>query len=348
LLVSGIGDADNGMFRIANDDLILVNALNFENASSLSIRLQTMDSNNATFEKVFTIKIADEAEAPTDIILSSNAFDENLDLGSSIINFSSVDEDNNEQFTYELVNGSGSSNNDLFIISGSTLQTNSEFDFEDEDEYYIRIKTTDKDNLSLELEFELLVNDQNDAPIGTNQQFTLPENEVIGSIIGQLNFSDEDANEVLTYELLENADLFGVSSSTGDLFVLNNLNFESDQTIVLEAQVTDSDGEKAQSEITIYIENAIDDKLPVAKIFSPNGDGMNDTWKISNVESYSNYKLIIFTSSGEIVYEVAADYNNDWRGDYNGINLPEGVYYYFFQNNDNSNKVFKGSITLKR
>jgi gliding motility-associated-like protein len=94
------------------------------------------------------------------------------------------------------------------------------------------------------------------------------------------------------------------------------------------------------------------DSLVFADYFSPNGDGVNDTYVIENVESYpSNNSLKVYNRWGEVVY-LASPYLNDWNGTNNRggalMNqlLPDGVYYFEFYNG-RGNKA-NGKITIKR
>lgn len=66
--------------------------------------------------------------------------------------------------------------------------------------------------------------------------------------------------------------------------------------------------------------------VEVANSFTPNGDGMNDTWNL-DFTSYSAISLQIFSKWGKIVYE-SKDAIIQWDGMYNGSALPAGTYYY--------------------
>ena len=66
-LVPGIGDADNSIFAIEDDRLIINHKPDFESKSSYLIRLQTRDSGYLTFEKAFTISLNDLADGLVDI-----------------------------------------------------------------------------------------------------------------------------------------------------------------------------------------------------------------------------------------------------------------------------------------
>jgi len=69
--------------------------------------------------------------------------------------------------------------------------------------------------------------------------------------------------------------------------------------------------------------------------FSPNGDGVNDTFVIPGLAGMGNHKLTVFNRWGNIVFE-ATNYKNDWGGKATNVFdplasdglLPDGVYYY--------------------
>jgi len=87
------------------------------------------------------------------------------------------------------------------------------------------------------------------------------------------------------------------------------------------------------SEWEIFIPNA----------FSPNGDGINDTWQIRNIDKFPNNEVEIFNRWGNRVYR-ARPYQNEWDG--NG--LPDGAYYYILKLHDKRNTTFTGYVSIKR
>jgi gliding motility-associated-like protein len=157
-----------------------------------------------------------------------------------------------------------------------------------------------------------------------------------------------DANEVFTYKILGNQIDFRVDAVTGELISSRTFDYEFNRSYEMEVEVSDAGGLKDTATMNVEILDIIEASLPSSNYFSPNGDGRNDEWKIQNVNLYSDFSLKIFSVNGELVYEKASNYNNDWAGTYNGTQLPEGIYYYFFENTTNPSQNFKGVITLKR
>ena len=62
--------------------------------------------------------------------------------------------------------------------------------------------------------------------------------------------------------------------------------------------------------------------ITIPNVFSPNGDGVNDYFVIRNLNLYDFRPLVIYNRWGQKVYE-SNQYNNDW----DGTNVPDGVYY---------------------
>ncbi len=84
----------------------------------------------------------------------------------------------------------------------------------------------------------------------------------------------------------------------------------------------------------------------VYNTFTPNGDGVNDTWNISNLNTYVNATVEVFNRNGGRVY-YSIGYPVPWDGRYNGKDLPEGVYYYII-NPKNGRQALSGSVTIIR
>lgn len=98
------------------------------------------------------------------------------------------------------------------------------------------------------------------------------------------------------------------------------------------------------------IKNTFNIDLEVPNVFSPNGDGKNDEFKI-RIEGEQKYKLTIYNRWGGKVFE-SGDAKTLWNGktDNTGAECPAGVYYYIFdyQLRTQGDKSRTGSITLIR
>jgi len=93
---------------------------------------------------------------------------------------------------------------------------------------------------------------------------------------------------------------------------------------------------------TIFVKVLLAPVVP--NVFSPNGDGINDTWKIEYLESYPGATIDVFNRYGQKVYS-SLGYDIEWDGTYNGNPLPVGTYYYIV-NPKNGRALISGSVTI--
>jgi len=85
--------------------------------------------------------------------------------------------------------------------------------------------------------------------------------------------------------------------------------------------------------------------LEISNICTPNDDGANDTWKVSDLKQVEGCTVQVFNRWGQLMFETT-DYQNDWGGTKDGEILPDGVYYYVISCDDE--RQYKGAINLMR
>ncbi len=79
--------------------------------------------------------------------------------------------------------------------------------------------------------------------------------------------------------------------------------------------------------------------LFIPNIITPNGDGINDAFVLSDPDKSSIWQLEVFNRFGTLVYK-SKQYDNKW----NALNLAAGVYYYLLQ--DDKNRKLKGYVEI--
>jgi gliding motility-associated-like protein len=84
--------------------------------------------------------------------------------------------------------------------------------------------------------------------------------------------------------------------------------------------------------------------LVVPNSISPNGDGINDTWKIQGAESYTSADFSVFNRYGERVF-YSRGYTLEFDGSVKDRHLPAGVYYYVIDLNGDCPNL-TGSLTI--
>jgi gliding motility-associated-like protein len=101
-----------------------------------------------------------------------------------------------------------------------------------------------------------------------------------------------------------------------------NQTYQVSQPQTVSLTVTDVNGCQATQQIKVA------DQCPdiyIPNTFTPNGDGINDTWVIEGLDATATVK--VFTRWGSEVYQTTGNYT-PWNGEYNGKKLVSGVYYY--------------------
>lgn len=109
-------------------------------------------------------------------------------------------------------------------------------------------------------------------------------------------------------------------------------------------KVTDENGCTGADTVAIKEINCSLTKIPNA--FTPNGDGINDTWNIDVLQIYPQCTVFIYTRWGQLVFK-SDGYTKPWDGRNNGKDLPAGTYYYMIDLKDGSPRV-SGYVTVIR
>ncbi|WP_439694614.1 MBG domain-containing protein [Mucilaginibacter sp. AW1-7] len=88
--------------------------------------------------------------------------------------------------------------------------------------------------------------------------------------------------------------------------------------------------------------------ISIPNTFTPNGDGVNDSWEISALAFYSNKIVSVYNRFGALVFH-SVGYGIPWDGTLNGRRLPVGTYYYIISVDvSKKTETISGSITLIR
>ena len=90
----------------------------------------------------------------------------------------------------------------------------------------------------------------------------------------------------------------------------------------------------------------IDPAPLVPNAFTPNGDGVNDTWNIKYLDTYPGNTVDVFNRYGQKVYN-STGYATPWDGTYKGSYLPTGTYYYII-NRKNGLGLLSGFVAIIR
>lgn len=135
---------------------------------------------------------------------------------------------------------------------------------------------------------------------------------------------------------------YGLSCTNCEVF--DAMPYKTTEYIV---DMVDSLGCTGTGTFTVVVDQAIPVFIP--NVFTPNGDGQNDTWTVYT-QALHNQKVQIYNRIGEVVFE-SEDDNPTWDGTYKGAPAPMGIYTYvvsFVWLNSSSDNDKVGTIQLLR
>lgn len=187
--------------------------------------------------------------------------------------------------------------------------------------------------------YNLLVSDLKGCKIELSAEIVNPDPIVFEALINEVSCRDQKDGSILV-EASGGAGNFSYewsNNETGD-FIENLLG--GDYTVIA------TDALDCQSDTTIFVPTNDVVCITPPTVFTPQGDGVNDTWVLVNIELYPEAVISILDSWGKTVFE-SNGYPNPWNGDFNGKKLPYGTYYYIIKLKEDG-AVFTGPVTILR
>ena len=204
-----LGGVNAAKFMIAGSMLRMASPVADPVGTVYNITVTSTDQGGLSFTKAFTITVGTAANvAPTFINLSATSIAEN-NLPNAFVSFlTTVDANAGNTFTYELVSGTGSTDNSAFSIPAGTneLRANSSFDYEAKTTYQIRIRSTDQGGLSTERAATIyianVVETGNQAPTNISLSgLTVRPAAPAATVVGNLTTTDPNPGNTFTYTL---------------------------------------------------------------------------------------------------------------------------------------------------
>ena len=103
------------------------------------------------------------------------------------------------------------------------------------------------------------------------------------------------------------------------------------------------------SDTLIFIPTAFEPEMLMPNVFTPDGDGKNDTFK-PQAKDIKDYSLLIFNLWGKLVFE-SNNFNEGWNGKVDSSEMASGTYYYILKYEELCSGVkidTEGTLTLLR
>jgi gliding motility-associated-like protein len=210
---------------------------------------------------------------------------------------------------------------------------------------------TNQNSLKASVTVEVLPN-QTPTDLALSKTSFSPDTKGMDAITGSPEaigtFSTTDADDTQhTYALVT-----GTGSTHNDLFVVigdqlflkSNKGLFGQKTFSIRVRTTDSYQNTFEKTFTITKGLYLKGRLEIVNTFSPNGDGMNDTWVIPELRFYDNVEIEVFDRAGVRLFHTTNP-EQGWNGrTQNGTEL-KGPFLYVLQIKE-INFVQKGTVTI--
>lgn len=145
---------------------------------------------------------------------------------------------------------------------------------------------------------------------------------------------NNDHEDIFTYEWSDN--------KTGQTNVITEKNIP-----YIAVQVSNGDG--CVTSDTLIILACDYGKYPIPNTITPNGDGLNDTWKIWFLAYFPDALVQIYDRWGQLVHQARhVSPDKVWDGTSNGIKLPMDSYFYIIDFKKNGYIPRTGTISIIR
>ncbi len=176
---------------------------------------------------------------------------------------------------------------------------------------------------------------------------TFAANIELGTSIGTLTTVDTQ-DDVHVYALSQS----GVHDNTYFVIVDDRLTWNSTESaagktaFTVTVTSTDRVGNVIERSFTLTRERVPIGQINVPNTFTPNGDGVNDTWGVPDLQFFQGGRVQVFERSGKRVF-YTEDAAVRWDGTFNGEELPVGTYYWILESRE-TDEVRRGILNLLR
>lgn len=260
---------DNAAFTLNGTDLQINASPNFEAKSSYSITLRATDRGGNFYDETLTINVTDIVFelAPTDILLSSTAVNENVVANTVVATLSGSDPEGSDRLTFSLVAGIGDTDNSAFTIVSNQLRINASPDFETRPSYSIRLRATDQGNNTYDEVVTITVNNlpeglaPDDIILSSNR---VDENVNPGTVVGTLSATDPDGNNGFVFSLV-NAPGYDTSAFTivgNELQMAVRPDYETKSLYRIKVRVQDPGGLAREEDFIISVNDRPENRTP--------------------------------------------------------------------------------------
>lgn len=332
ILTFFLSGVDSGDFSILSSTglVSLSRALDYESKSSYVLNVIVRDEYGGQASSSLSVTVSDENDAPSFVGTPySVSLDEDLPVGTIVLQASAVDEDSSDILEYTL---SGDNSTDFSISQNSGIITTAvSLDYELVSFYSLTVSVTDGKS-SVSQVITISITDKNDSPtfVAAPYSVTVAENTTTSTLL-TVSATDKDKPDSLNFLLLgSGSEFFSLHPTSGVLALTTALDHEVTSLYTLTVFLSDNNGAVTTTSISVSVSDVNDspqflgtpyaatvsENLPcgsdVIKIAANDADGDALSYSLSGTDS-GCFK--IFPSSGlietskELDFEAVSSYS---------------------------------------
>ena len=250
VFATGEGDDDNALFEIDGNNLINLEAFDFEEQNEYSIRVLVTDQGGLSFEGSFSIFVNDVNEAP---IIADQTFEvSEAEVNGFVIGAIAATDPEGDILTFDPLVGEIGSVFD--VTSDGSLSLNRGLDFEEEGPYLFTVTVSDDGDGTLSSMATITVNviDANEAPTDIQlSSNTIDESNPAGTVVGLLSTTDVDAGDAHTYSISQAGNAFEIAGN--ELRSARVIDFETESSFSVMVTSQDAGGLEFEETFTISV-----------------------------------------------------------------------------------------------
>ena len=118
------------------------------------------------------------------------------------------------------------------------------------------------------------------------------------------------------------------------------------ETFLILAQVKDRKGNTVEKFFEIKRSRLEFSSLVVNNSFSPNGDGINDSWGVPGIRFYEGARISVYDNVGSRLFYTESP-DQGWDGTFNGKQLPVGTYFWTIEIGE-TGEMRRGTLNVIR
>ena len=267
-----------GIFKLDESTglLSVISAIDYETTNSYSLAIDVSDGVN-TGQGTITVTITNTNDENPVVSSTTINVDEITEVNDVIFEMEVTDPDNDSSFEYIIAGGN---HNNTFAINSVTgvITLEKALDFETQTLYVLTLEANDGINLGNGTLTINIVDNNDEAPVVTDEFVNVHENSEVGTTILEVTATDKDANTTFSYSIASGNDenKFQVDGETGVITLQNTLDYQSTKNYTLTVAVSDGvNSSNGEMLINVYDDNNLPPTITSDTVSIPENTELN-------------------------------------------------------------------------